>query len=323
MRMLLTLLLAVVFAPTASAQAPSENQPREITNSIGMKLVKIPAGEFLMGGQEPAEELSKAFSAYHRKPEGFKDEYPRHRVRITKPFYLGKYEVTVGNFRQFVKDTGYKTEAERAGQGGWGYNPESGHCEGRRLQYNWRNPGFPQTDDHPVLNITWGDAVAFCQWLSRKEGKTYRLPTEAEWEYACRAGTTTRYSNGDDPRELAKVAKVTDDRGRTTFPAVQNLMIPREKSGQFTVPVGSFPPNRFGLHDMHGNAWEWCADWYGESFYSRSPVDDPQGPDSGDRRVRRGGAWNSFPLWPRSSFRNWNKPDSRCVNLGLRVARSE
>ena len=95
----------------------------EITNSIGMKLEQIPAGEFMMGGTEPAEELVKAFAAYHRKPEFFKDEYPRHRVRITKPFYFGKYEVTVGQFRRFVEDAGYKTEAERDGTGGWGYNP--------------------------------------------------------------------------------------------------------------------------------------------------------------------------------------------------------
>jgi formylglycine-generating enzyme required for sulfatase activity len=236
---------------------------------------------------------------------------------------LSVHEVTVDNFRQFVKDTRYKTEAEKDRKGGWGYNPKSGHCEGRKPRYNWRNPGFPQTDDHPVLNVTWNDAVAFCQWLSRKEGKTCRLPTEAEWEYACRAGTTTRYSNGDDPEGLAKVAKVTSDKGRTAFPAVQNLMVLQGEDDRFTAPVGSFPPNRFGLHDMHGNAWEWCADWYGEDYYSRSPVDDPPGPDSGTRRVRRGGGWNSFPLWPRSSFRNWNTPDSRCVNLGLRIARNE
>ena len=144
---------------------------REIVNSIGMKLAPIPAGEFMMGGQEPAEQLVKAFAAYHRKPEFFKDEYPRHRVRITKPFYLGKYEVTVGQFRRFVDDTGYKTEAETDGTGGWGYNPAIGKCEGRDPKYNWRNPGFAQTDDHPVVNVTWNDAVAFCRWLSREGGQ--------------------------------------------------------------------------------------------------------------------------------------------------------
>jgi formylglycine-generating enzyme len=315
------LLLTAAFAQITRAQDLGQGQPREIVNSIGMKLVLIPANEFLMGGQESADDLVRAFPAYNRKPAEFSDEYPRHRVRITRPFYLGRYEVTVGNFRRFVDDTGYKTAAETDGQGGWGYNPATGHCEGRRIQYNWRNPGFPQTDDHPVLNVTWNDAVAFCRWLSRREGNTYRLPTEAEWEYACRAGTTTRYSSGDDPTALAKVAKVASDKGRTEFPAVQNVAISPDEKGRFTVPVGSFLPNGFGLYDMHGNAWEWCADWYAQDYYSRSPTDDPQGPASGKRRVRRGGAWNSFPLWPRSAFRNWNKPNSRCANLGMRVAR--
>ena len=289
------------YRPKQATEPESREHP-EITNSIGMKLVPIPAGEFMMGGAEPAEQLVKAFAAYHRKPDFFKDEYPRHRVRITKPFYLGKYEVTVGQFRRFVDAAGYKTEAERDGAGGWGYNPTTGKCEGRNPKYNWRNPGFKQTDDHPVLNVTWNDAVAFCQWLSRKEGKTYRLPTEAEWEYAARAGTETRYSNGDDPAALAKVGNVNDAKGRTTFPHVQELDIPPSGHPRFTVPVGQFPPNRFGLCDMHGNVWEWCSDWYGPDYYARSPVDDPQGPDSGNRRVRRGGGWNSFPLWARAAF---------------------
>ncbi len=320
---ILALLLVASYALVAKAQTVSKDRPGEISNSIGIRLVRIPAGEFMMGSGESAEQIVKNFAAHNRAPQEFKDEYPRHRVRITRPFYLGKYEATVGNFRRFVQDTGYRTEAEKDGQGGWGYNRAIGKCEGRRPQYNWRNPGFPQNEDYPVLNVTWNDAVAFCRWLSRKEAKTYRLPTEAEWEYACRAGTTTRYYNGDDPDALAKVAKTTDPKGRSSFPAIQNLLIPKDQRGRFTAPVGSLPPNRFGLHDMLGNAWEWCSDWYGEDYYARSPVDDPQGPDSGDRHVRRGGAWNSFPLWARASFRNWNQPDSRCVNLGFRVARND
>jgi formylglycine-generating enzyme required for sulfatase activity len=304
------------------AWAKHIGQPREVTNSIGMKLALIPPGEFRMGSQEPAEQLVKAFAAYHRAAQEFDDEYPQHRVRITRPFYLGAYAVTVGQFRRFAEDANYKTEAEKDGQGGWGYNPEIQRCEGRKPQFNWRNPGFKQTDNQPVLNITWNDAVVFCQWVGHKEGGTYRLPTEAEWEYACRAGTTTRYFNGDDPDNLAKVAKVMEDKGRSHFPAVQNLVIAKDTGDCFTVPVGSFPPNAFGLYDMHGNVWQWCSDWYGADYYSKSPTDDPQGPESGDRRVRRGGAWNSFPLWPRASFRNYNTPVSRCVNLGFRVARN-
>ena len=322
-----TFLYLTVFAYAALVQAEESNQTalqeREIANSIGLKLVPIPAGEFMMGGQEPAEELVKAFAAYKRKADYFNDEYPSHRVRITNSFYFGKYEVTVGQFRKFVDETAYKTAAEKDGQGGWGYDPKTGQCDGRYPQFNWRNPGFVQTDDHPVLNVTWNDAVAFCQWLSRKEGKTYRLPTEAEWEYACRAQTTTRYQNGDDPAGLIAVSNTLDAKGRTTFPHVQELDLPPSEKLKFTVPVGSKKPNRFGLYDMHGNVWEWCADWYGEDYYSKSPVENPTGPDTGEVRVRRGGAWNSFPLWARASFRNWNTPQSRCVNLGFRVVREE
>jgi formylglycine-generating enzyme len=321
----LMMLLLVVSCPrTAPARDPGRDDSRDVTNSIGMRFVPVPAGEFMMGSTESMDDMLKAFPAYKVQSKTdflFQDEHPRHRVRITRPFYLGQYAVTVGQFKRFARDAGYKTEAERNGEGGWGYNPETGKCEGRDRKYNWRNPGFTQTDDHPVVDVTWNDAVAFCQWLSRKEGKTCRLPTEAEWEYACRAGTTARYSNGDDPNGLAPVANVQDAKSQSKFPHVQEIMMPND--GKFTIPVGSLAPNKLGLYDMHGNVWQWCGDWYGEDYYATSPVDDPAGPVSGNRRVRRGGAWNSFPLYVRAAFRNWNTPDSRCVNLGFRVLLTE
>ena len=238
--------LGAVSSAAISAETTRKTQPGEIINSIDMKLKRIPAGEFMMGGVESAEDVVKTFPEYRRKPEEFKDEYPRHRVRITKPFFLGAHEVTVGQFRKFTESSGYKTEAEQDGTGGWGYNPEIGMCEGRRLQFNWQNPGFPQTDEHPVLNVTWNDAVAFCRWLSRTEGRTYRLPTEAEWEYACRAGTDTRYNFGTDPAGLAKSAKATDSKGRTCFPAVQNLKIPKDVSRPVHGAGGQPPAERLG-----------------------------------------------------------------------------
>lgn len=141
-------------------------------------------------------------------------------MRITKPFYLGAYEVTVGEFRKFVEDSGYKTDAEKDGIDSWAFNTKTGKLEpeGRKPEYTWRNPGWEQTDDHPVVNVTWNDAVAFCEWLSRKEGATYRLPTEAEWEYACRAGTTTRFWSGDDPETLAAAGNVRDATAKAKFP---------------------------------------------------------------------------------------------------------
>jgi formylglycine-generating enzyme required for sulfatase activity len=196
---------------------------------------------------------------------------------------------------------------------------------GRDPRYSWRDPGFPQGEDHPVVNVTWNDAVAFCGWLSRKEGKTYRLPTEAEWEYACRAGTTTRYNFGDEPEDLAGSANVYD---ATSHPLYNEALWGRYELGSrdgfcFTAPVGRFRPNRWGLYDMHGNVWEWCSDWYGENYYKQCPVDDPKGPEAGIRHSRRGGAWHSFALYVRPCYRNYNTPQSRYPNLGLRVVLEE
>ena len=211
----LVVLTALGSLTVATAQESKEaGGKKQITNSIGMKLVLIPAGEFKMGSRESAEDTAAFFNKTYGedvlKADFFKDEHPQHRVRITRPFYLGKYHVTRGQFRQFVADTGYKTDAEKGekpGAYGWSMGKETFKFNER---YSWRNTGFEQTDEHPVVNVSWNDAVAFCKWLSRKEGKTYRLPTEAEWEYACRAGTTTRYYSGDDPETLAEVGNVGD-----------------------------------------------------------------------------------------------------------------
>jgi formylglycine-generating enzyme required for sulfatase activity len=149
---------------------------REFTNSIGMKLTLIPDDEFLMGSDE--SDPNARDEEFLDKAAGRKE---KHRVRITQPFYLGVHEVTRGQFRRFVDEAGYQTEAEQDGKGGWGWNEDVQKFE-QNPQYTWQNPGFEQTDEHPVVNVTWNDAVAFAAWLSRKEGNTYRLPTEAEWE---------------------------------------------------------------------------------------------------------------------------------------------
>jgi len=296
---------------------------REISNSIGMKLVLVPAGEFMMGSAESAEDTAGYFHrayALDLKADSFKDEHPAHRVRITRPFYLGAYEVTRGQFRQFVSDSDYKTDAEKDGKGGYGFNASESKWE-QKPEYTWRNAGFEQADSHPVVNVSWNDAVAFCEWLSRREGKTYRLPTEAEWEYACRAGTTTRYSCGDDAEGLAQVGNVADAAAKATFPDWKWTIAARD-GYVFTAPVGTFRPNRFGLYDMHGNAWEWCADWYGSEYYAASPANDPTGPDSRDARVLRGGSWDFGPDLVRSAFRYWFAPGSRLDSSGFRPART-
>ena len=186
-------LLALATAQESKAAATT----KQITNLIGMKLALAPSGEFKMGSRESAEDtaafFNKTYGGDDLRAGFFKDEHPQHRVRITRPFYLGAYHVTRGQFRQFVADTGYKTDAKKGEKpGAYGWDPDAKEFSSND-KYSWRNAGFEQTDEHPVVNVSWNDAVAFCKWLSRKEGKTYRLPTEAEWEYACRAGTTTRY----------------------------------------------------------------------------------------------------------------------------------
>jgi sulfatase modifying factor 1 len=257
------------------------------------------------------------------------DERPLHKVRITKPFYFGQHEVTVAEFRKFV-DSGYKPESVADGTGGYGHDPkrdvlpDKGEVfAGRDPKYSWQNPGFPQTEDHPVTNVTWNDAQAMCKWLSGKEGKKYRLPTEAEWEYACRAGTTTLFYSGNDPESLLKVANLYDADTAKNWPQWKEFALKGHDGYEFTSPVGKFAPNAFGLYDMHGNVWEWCADWYGEDYYAKSPVDDPQGPETGQVRVRRGGSWHTWPFYVRSSYRNWLTVESRYTLVGMRLVREE
>jgi formylglycine-generating enzyme required for sulfatase activity len=244
------------------APPPADEPAREITNSIGMRLVLIPAGDYLMGS--PASDS-----------DARDDEKPQHPVRITRPFYLGATEVTQGQYRLVT-----------------GQNPSY----------------FKGSDELPVENVSWDDAVAFCDKLNEKErasleGYTYRLPTEAEWEDACRARSTTRYSFGNDAASLGDYAWYDGN------------------SGSETHPVGQKRPNAYDLHDMHGNVWEWCQDWYDKDYYGRSPRSDPPGPPGAAFRVRRGGSWSRDPAIARSAYRNGRTPEDRNFDFGFRVAR--
>lgn len=313
----------------ACAAAPSSKFTK-FTDATGIDFVRIPAGAFRMGSDEDAQTLAQAFPAYD--PARFTqlaDEGPVHAVRITRAFWLGRHEVTVAQFRRFVEASGHVPESEADGTGGYGFNPtydpgttvRGDAFEGRSPRYSWRNPGFAQGDDHPVVNVTWNDAVAMARWLSAKEGVTYRLPTEAEWEYAARAGTRTRFSTGDDPRTLLKGANVFDQDAALHWPRWRAFALDGHDGQAFTAPVGRFAPNAFGLYDMHGNVWEWCADWHADDYYARSPVDDPPGPEDGSVRVRRGGSWHTWAFYARSSFRNWNSPETRYTLVGFRLLR--
>ena len=286
--------------------APAASTARQVfTNSIGMELVRIEAGQFVMGSPE---------SEVGREPRE-----RRHQVRITRPFMLGAHEVTRGQFSSFVSASGYLTDAEKQG---WGFAWQGGKWQ-RASGASWRRPGFEQTADQPVVSVTWTDAIQFCSWLSGQEqGKRYRLPTEAEWEYACRAGTTTRFVCGESEENLHKYANYCE------ISNTNDLMWQDKDHNDGhdkTAPVGSFLPNAWGLYDMHGNVWEWCADWYDKDWYDREHArgvvsDDPTGPTTGAFRVVRGAAWFDRPWGARSAYRDGGRPDSRDSVIGFRVA---
>ena len=321
----------------AAAPAQAQKPPNALkaqatvwTNSLGMPFVRVPAGSFRMGSDESVDALAAAYPLMERQRfELLSDEAPVHTVRIRRAFYLGQTEVTVGQFRRFIEASGYRPESEADGTGGYGYNPaydpaktaRGDAFEGRDQRYSWRNPGFAQGDDHPVVNITWHDAHALAAWLSSTEGHRYRLPTEAEWEYACRAGTRTRYPHGDDPEGLARHANTFDEDAAPYWPRWAAQAVKGHDGHAFTAPVASYPANAFGLHDMVGNAWEWVSDWHGDTAYAESQRDDPQGPAQGSVRVRRGGSWHTWPLYARCSYRNWNAPDTRYTLVGMRLLR--
>ncbi len=276
----------------------------ETENSIGMKLRLIPPGEFWMGSSETELEQEIQIGREKHMQEwvfGYLPfESPKHHVTLTKPFGMGVYEVTRGQFRQFVDATGYITEVEKNGKGGFGFKNRQ-YAQGPEFLWN-TDLGFvpPQTDDCPVVNVAWNDASEFCKWLSEKEGITYRLPWEAEWEFACRGGNEGRFCFGDDVALLKAYGWHGDEHGL----GAQN--------------VGQCLGNSFGIYDMHGNAWEWCQDFHGP--YPNMAVSDPIGPMLGNTRIFRGGTCASYDELCRSAFRcNGN---SAADSSGFRVVRN-
>ncbi|MFO0948875.1 MAG: formylglycine-generating enzyme family protein [Planctomycetota bacterium] len=265
-RQIFLLLAAGVAAVSVNPAAGSD----VLLNSIGMKMVLVPAGSFLMGSDETPEQLTKQFSGLEVK--WVDGERPRHRVSISKPFFFGIHEVTRGQFSTFCERTGYQTDAEKDDKGGWGCDPRWRKQVFQKPGYSWKRCGFKQDEHHPAVNLSWNDAVAFCAWLTQREGVRYRLPTEAEWEYACRAGSETRYINGNDPEGLILVGNVRDQSVTETVPALETPSGFKRRLSLHRMTGGKLSPNPLGLFDMHGNAWEWCSDWYDADYYAKSPA---------------------------------------------------
>ena len=241
--------------------------------------------------------------------EGRDEDEKQHPVCIERDFALGRYEVTVGEFKRFVAATNYRTDAEKDAEGKEGcyiaYREGSEWKYGYRAGYSWKNPNFQQGDDHPVVCVSWNDALAYTEWLSRETGQRYRLPMEAEWEYAARAGTASARYWGDDPNQACRYANVADRTAKQTFPG---WTLHECADGYvYTAPVGRFEPNRWGLKDMLGNVWEWTCSLYHKD-YDGAELDCSNKDTPGARAVR-GGSWLDRPAGVRSAARFRVRPD--------------
>jgi sulfatase modifying factor 1 len=293
--------LTFVSVPSSSV-APSTTKAKQVPQNF----VLIHGGEFMMGS--PENEV------------GHQPDETQHKVKLTD-FYMGKYEVTVAEFRKFMEESDYKkTDAEKAN---WSfvYTGDDNFFEekkGVNCRHDVRGKErTPMEENHPVIHVSWNDAVAYCKWLSKTTGQTYRLPTEAEWEYACRAGAPT-------PTPFATGNNLTTDQANYNGnkPYSNNAKGIYRKN---TVSVDSFDPNAWGLYNMHGNVWEWCSDQYdgGGAYYEGCKAGgvplNPVGPKNGSYRVLRGGSWDSDAGDCRSARRSYSTPGGRDFNVGFRL----
>jgi len=255
-------LTLVTAQESKEASRRTKSPPQDITVDLGkgvkLEMVLLPSGEFMMGSLDSEKSADK-------------DEKPQHKVRITKPFYLGRQLVTQEQWEAVMDN----------------------------------NPSQIKAPKNPVENVSWDDCQRFLEKLNAKTGMQrgkFVLPTEAQWEYACRAGSATRYCFGDEELALGEYAWYGANSGNTTH------------------PVGEKKPNAWGLHDMHGNVWEWCQDWYNVRYYANTPTDDPTGPATGSNRVFRGGGWGDDAGGCRSADRYAYEPGGRGCYLGFRVS---
>ncbi len=281
--------VAVAFGPLKEIEPPAVEGM--VYDSLAGALVLVAGGSFDMGCTSEQRDCLNS-------------EYPIHRVTLDS-FYLGQYEVTVQQFKTFIEASAYVTDADREG---WSFvYDELRRSWTQKNGINWRHDAIgalrtPAEYTHPVIHVSWNDARAYCEWLSRQTGEQYRLPTEAEWEFAARGGNDSKgyqYAGSDNLDEVGWYA---------------------ENSGGKTHPVGQKKRNELGLYDMSGNVWEWCQDWYGD--YPSSAQTNPTGPTTGSGRVDRGGSWYFVPQYCRVANRFFVGPGYRNFNVGFRLART-
>lgn len=299
-RLLLCFLLAGCGGKPSLPEGVKEGDlPASFLNSLGMKLVKIPSGTFIMG-EEGLEKYNT---------EGKTATLPLHEVEISC-FYVAEKETTKAQFREYVKAKGFPWDKFPQVDPDVKFPPPGPDGKWRTGDFTpaqlsrWRFPG----DDWPIANIRWSEAVDFCDWLSEKEGRRYRLPTEAEWEYACRAGTRTLYWWGDESEPQPEKGRMGGD-----YVKIGDI-------ASVFAPVGHYPPNPWGLYDMHGNVSEWVRDLFDWDYYARSPRKDPQGPLFGRDHVVRGGGGNDMYGHPQTHAGARAGVTERWSALGFRIA---
>jgi len=296
----------VATVPPTLPAVPCTNAP-----GLGPEMIVIEAGRFVMGS--PSNEAGR-----------LEQEGPQREIVVVRPFAIARCETTVAEFRAFVVATGYVTQAE-AGDGCYVVS-EAGTDIEQRKDRHWRDPGFPQTDAHPVVCVSWNDAVAYAEWLSRRTGQIYRLPTEAEWEYTARAGSAASRFWGDDLNAGCDFANAADQALKRHYPTSKGSFATCDDGTIYTAPVGRFKRNAFGLSDMLGNVWEWVRDCSADTLESVPAAGTAWEGPPGENcawRVVRGGGWGGGPEDVRSAIRGRSAPSvATNSDLGFRLARN-
>lgn len=291
-----------------------------VDTTTGISFELIPAGSFVRGSR-----FFEAQSAIDQK--WFADEAPPRSITISRDYWLASTETTISAFRHFVDATGYVTTAEREGSSLGAYTVSIGSDGEESGQWamgaglNWRTPGWNVDEAHPVVHVSWTDALAFVKWLSHNTNSPFRLPTEAEWEYAAGGPEHTVYGWGNDAPVTGREGNIADLRFASAYPLWKYPVLRTIDDGfVHTSPVGSFEPNGFGLFDMTGNVWEWCADRYAADAYVTGPDVDPQGPADGTERVHRGGGFDWELPYLRVAKRRRGAENMTAANIGFRLA---
>ncbi len=271
------------------------------------EMIEIPAGSVYIGSYE--DEIGRK-----------KGERRRIKATILKPFAMATAEVTLGQFRVFMEETKYKSNIPvYKGQPLVGCNYFDGKGYGYIKEHNWKNPGYPQREDAPVVCVSWSDAKAYCDWLSKKTGRTYRIPSAVEFEYASRAGSSAPWFWGTNPEHACDYANIGDSAFKDKYPSRPSF--PCTDGYVYTAPVKKFKPNAFGLYDMVGNAWEWTNDCFSNDL-TNAPVDGTSYEGTDEEcvfRTPKGGSWISGMAWGRAAVRSRDGADYKSFMLGFRV----